>query len=564
MKLSKLYCNKNNFKEILFNEGVNIIIGRIENPENKDLNVHNLGKSLIVKIIDFVLLKTKSFLMDNLEIFNGYSFFLELKLNNGKYLTIKRTVGETKISFKEHDTRNQNFVDETNWDYSDYTITSSKKNAKDLLQQYLSFDILKENNYRNLLTYFLRGQSDYDDPFKLSKFRGQDITWKPTLFEMLGYSGDNLYKKYKIDIEIEDIDKEIKFIERLNNVRVDDLDTYKTQLETLENLLKIDEENVKTFNFFLSDNQISKELVEEIENNIAQLNLIRYDLQSDIKNAKLALEQIQTYNYENLYDLYKEAQIIFTSQLKKSYEDLLVFNNKITNERKTKLGELIAKKNEQLADVDYNLLELNNKRMEALSVLTVDDEFDKFTQKQREIIKIKDKIEIFKTKICAIDSIKEKESIKIKLINDRNVLIENIEKNIIEGSILSKKIKQTFSNYVNRLISLNGILSIKPLQTGNIEFIYGVMNSQGDITKESEGHTYRKALCSCLDLALISEYSNKSFFRFVFHDGSVDGDDGRIAIKYLELIKELSTTKNLQCIINCENMPLLTVYHRRY
>lgn len=549
MKLSKLYCNKKNFKEILFNDGVNIIIGRIENPENKDLNVHNLGKSLIVKIIDFVLLKSNSFLLDNIEIFNGYSFFLELKLNNGKYLTIKRTVGDTKISFKEHDQNNQNFIDETSWDHSDYTISSTKKNAKDLLQKYLNFDILKENNYRNFLTYFLRGQSDYEDPFKLSKFKGKDILWKPALFEMLGYSGNNLDKKYKIDIEIEDIEKEIKFIEKVHGVSVDDLDIYKTQLETLENSIENSEENIKSFDFFLSDNHISKELVDDIENDISRLNLVRYDLQSDIKNIKSALDHIQTYNYEDLYELYQETKIVFGDQIKKSYEELLAFNNKITSERKIKLNELLNKKNDNLIEIDKNLHQLNHRRIEMLSMLAVNKEFDKFTQKQREIIKIKDKIEALKTKIDAIDKIREKDNCKLKLINERISLIEKIEKNIEKGTTFSKKIKQTFSNYVNKLISLNGILSIKPLQTGNIEFICGVMNSQGDITKESDGHTYRKALCSCLDLALITEYADKSFFRFVFHDGSVDGDDGRIAIKYLELIKELSLSKNLQCII---------------
>ena len=89
MKLSKLYCNKQNFKSIKFNDGVNIIIGRIENPQNKDLNVHNLGKSLIVKIIDFVLLKSKSFLNDNINIFEGYSFFFGNKIKLWKIFNNK-------------------------------------------------------------------------------------------------------------------------------------------------------------------------------------------------------------------------------------------------------------------------------------------------------------------------------------------------------------------------------------------------------------------------------------------------------------------------------------------
>ncbi len=549
MKLSKLYCNKQNFKEIIFNDGVNIIIGRIENPENKDLNVHNLGKSLIVNIIDFVLLKSKSFLIDNINIFKGYSFLLELKLNSGKFLTIKRTVGDPKICFKEHSQKNMDFRNETNWDYDDYTITSKKKNAKDLLQKFLGFNILTKNNYRSILTYFLRGQGDYDDPFKLSKFKGSDKNWKPILFEMLGYSGENLEKKYNIDEQIENIDNEINYIKKSNNVNIDDLDKYKTQLETLENEIQNYEEKVKNFDYFIIEQNISKDLVEEIEERISKLNITRYDLLVDIKNIKESIKNITYYDYDDLYKFYNEIHIFFSEQIKQSYDQLVKFNNTITLERKLKLDELLTKKNEMISNVDIELEKLNKQRVEMLGSLSEKDEFNKYTQKQREIIKINDTIEILKTKIAAIEDLKLREEIKNKLITERESLIKRIKENIEKGTEISKTIKKMFGEYVNRLIDLNGILSIKTLETGNIEFKYDVMDSSGTITQESKGYTYRKALCSCLDLSLITTYSDKSFFRFVFHDGSVDGDDGRIAIKYLELIKELTRTKNLQCII---------------
>lgn len=549
MKLSKLYCNKQNFKSIKFNDGVNIIIGRIENPQNKDLNVHNLGKSLIVKIIDFVLLKSKSFLNDNINIFEGYSFFLEIKLNSGKYLTIKRTVGENKILFKEHSLGNQNFINEINWDYSDYTISSKKKNAKTLLQNYLDFNIFQNNNYRNILTYFLRDQNDYKDPFKLSKFKGSDSNWKPILFEMLGYSGDLLENKYSLDKDIENIDLEIKHLQKNEQFQIDDLDKYQTQLETLENEITQYNRLLKKFDYFLIEQNISDELVNQIEERIAALNIERYELQSDIKNINESLDDIQIYNYDELYNLYNEIKIYFPNQLKKSYDDLIDFNNKITAERKLKLSQLLKDKDNSIAIIDKELLQLNSQRSEMLKSLSESNEFDKYTQKQKEILKIQGTIEKLKNKIDIINKIKEKEIEKNTLIGNRELIINKIQENISEGTIVSKEIKKLFGEYVNKLTSLKGILSIKPLQTGNIEFDYAVMNSQGEITQESEGHTYRKALCSCLDLALITEYSDKSFFRFVFHDGCVDGDDGRIAIKYLELIKDLSKTKNLQCIV---------------
>ena len=56
MKLSKLYTNKDSFKTIDFNDGVNIIIGRIDFPKEKISNAHNLGKTIIVRLVDYLLL----------------------------------------------------------------------------------------------------------------------------------------------------------------------------------------------------------------------------------------------------------------------------------------------------------------------------------------------------------------------------------------------------------------------------------------------------------------------------------------------------------------------------
>ena len=58
MKISRIYSNKN-FKNITFNlTGLNIISGKIFNPKNMESDSHNLGKSILVDVIDFILLKS--------------------------------------------------------------------------------------------------------------------------------------------------------------------------------------------------------------------------------------------------------------------------------------------------------------------------------------------------------------------------------------------------------------------------------------------------------------------------------------------------------------------------
>ena len=58
MKLSKLYSNKENFKNISFNlNGLNVIYADVQTELKDKKNSHDLGKTKVAELIDFLLLK---------------------------------------------------------------------------------------------------------------------------------------------------------------------------------------------------------------------------------------------------------------------------------------------------------------------------------------------------------------------------------------------------------------------------------------------------------------------------------------------------------------------------
>src|SRR5690554_2485287 len=117
MKLSKIYSNKN-FKNIEFNEQFNAIIAFIESDKKED--THNLGKTSLIRIIDFLLLSSYNKKTDKLfgnNLFIGQDFYAELKLNSGKYLIIKRSINTaTKIFFKLNNSKQNGFKFDIVWD----------------------------------------------------------------------------------------------------------------------------------------------------------------------------------------------------------------------------------------------------------------------------------------------------------------------------------------------------------------------------------------------------------------------------------------------------------------
>ena len=558
MKLSSLYSNKRNFKRIDFNDGVNIIIGRINNPEIKNTYTHNLGKSLIVKLVDFLLLKeniNKDFFLKKNSLFKDYVFFLELKLNNGQFVTIKRSVEKsTVVSIKIHSECRQNFTELIEWDYKDISVGETKNGPKaiSIIQNLLEFDVLNNEQYRKYITYFMREQGDYNNPFLLGKYsKGRDSEWKPMLFELLGYDGELLREAFDITDSIEKLEKEIKEIEMFSHVKDGDIDTQQNIKKLCEDRVKELELNAKSFDFYLNDLNISKELIEDIEKKVSILNNKLYKVKSEIARISEELNVNVAYDYNAVFELYQEVQLIFPEKLKKNFEDLIEFNKKITTERYAKLNELQIKREEEAVALDSELRELNLQRVEALKKLQEVETFQKYNDAQSNINIWRKRVFEAEQKIEAIQDLREKEKTlayeKIKY----NTLRANIANLIEQTTEKATEIRNLFTKYVKRVINQDATLSLEMPQkkeSCSIKFKITTLGIDGKETQAGDGYTYRKEICACMDLAILKSYCDRSFCRFVIHDGCVDSEDHRCAIGYLELIKELAEN-GLQCIV---------------
>lgn len=549
MILSRLYANKSSFKKVDFNEGVNIIIGRIDNPENKVSNVHNLGKTLILRLIDYMLLKdTATGDYFDGQVFEEYVFFLEIKLNSGKYATIRRKPNSKLVSIKTHASGKQYLIEEMDWDYENYTVTG-KKNAREVLQSLLSFNILSDIKYRDSLTYFLRGQEDYNDPFLLSKFlKSKDKKWKPMLFELLGYNGKLLAETFDINEKITELQEDIDRLEKQFNVKENEIDTLRGIKNVIEGNIDQLTKKTESFDFYLREADISDQLIKNIEKEIALLNEQKYQLKHDIEVINESLNDDRAYDYSEVYELYNEMKILFPQALKKSLDELNEFNRKITNDRRLRLEEINDEKNNELSRIEDKLIDLNKSRIDALSKLKEMETFQKFKEAQKDIISLTSKLESVNKSIEAIYSIKEKINAIAELRKRLDEVKREIQYEIDNGTNRGKQIKKDFSEFIKYIVGADAVLSFAPLKTGNINFRFDFLNSYGEPTKENKGHTYMKEICACMDLSIINSYIQDSYYRFTFHDGCLDGDDPKFAISYLELINRLSQN-GMQCII---------------
>ena len=551
MKLHKLYCNDSRFHNITFNDGLNVVLGHVTHHYDMDKDSHNLGKSTLIDILDFMLLKEidKNFFIKRYpEKFTNHIFYLEVLLNSDKFLTIRRSVSAiTKISFKESEASEVCGLT-TVWDETDLGL----KAAKDYIKDKLEFDVLTNWGYRNTVSFFLRTQKDYVNVFQLGKFMtSKHKTWKPVVFELLGYDSSDLTKKYELNDKQDELKSEIKAIKEGKFISADDYDKVKSALD-LRNTERIEmQKKIDSFSFYSEERNINKELVDETERKISELNTKEYALSYDLEKMKSSIKNIPTFDICQLKKLYEEVEIIMPDNLTRNYQELLDFNIKVTQERNRYLREQIKSVETQLDSVRNHLKELDDKRNTQLAVLRDKDTFRKFKTYEKKLASLEGEISRLDIQLKSIDSMSSLDE-KIEEVNKQiNLISKNIKSEVTKSGELPTQIKIIFNDIFSSIFGVSALLYVKTNLSGNVDFKAEVApDEDSEATAEGLGNSYNKMLCVAFDLAILSAYSNKSFFRFVYHDGVFEGLDNRKKELFIETIRKYTEKYNIQYIFS--------------
>lgn len=551
MKFCKIYSNNDKqFHNIEFNEeGLNVVLAEITDKSRTEKDTHGLGKTLLVSVIDFLLLKNinnKSKFRLTKGGFEGQVFFAELHLNSGEYLIIQRGVDNpTKISFKVSEYKLNGFQTQLDWDEENLALGKAEKK----LNKYLEFDVLPKWSYRKAVTYFLRTQNDFRDVFKLDKFKGKDREWKPVMFDMLGFNGAVVLEKYVLEDEKKDFINKLETLKQEADINIEERDKVEGLLDIKTDDKKSIEENIDKFNFYEKDKAINKELVEDIDSRVQTLNTKRYALSIEIKKIESSLSVKQdSININKLKALYEDVQIYFPDKLVHDYEMLLEFNKSITEERNNVLKEYLIKIKKEFDVLDKELKEYEAQKEGILSYLTEKDSYSKFKEMQKQLAKMEADIIRLKDKLDAIDrtsifarGIETKEKDITDKVKEIKVLISEQK---------HSEIRKIFNSIIKEVLNTNALISLKQNKEGNVEFEANIQHPIDlTITAEDYGMTYRKLLCMAFDLSILIYYTNSSFYRFVYHDGALEALDDRKKIKFLNFIRRICSEYKLQYIL---------------
>jgi uncharacterized protein YydD (DUF2326 family) len=394
MQISRLYSNLPDvFSPIDFNSGdrasrLNVIYGEVRHPSDQKRDSHNLGKTTLLHLIDFLLLKGTwpgQFLVKNKGQFKGFTFFIELALNSGDYATIRRGVADpNRIAMTRHSEASVDFVNaaEDAWDHADI----SREDAVRLLDGWLDLKMLKPYDYRMAITYFLRAQGDYSDELQLQKFSaGKDKDWKPFVAHLFGFNETRVLRKYELDDSITRLRSQLAERQAEVQFKEDQLSELTARLSVLQQQVGDSERALDAFEFDDEERRIIRDLAQTIEVEVSEVNDRVYNVRYDINQINEALSHKDKFDLKEVEQVFTETGLHFPGQLKRSYEDLVGFNRQVTQERNAALRA----RQKMLLDEEVSLLNrkavLDREREQKLYILRDTDTLEKFKALQNSL-----------------------------------------------------------------------------------------------------------------------------------------------------------------------------------
>lgn len=410
-KLIKLYSNKESFHTIEFKDGLNIVIGETESFEDKQHNkrtLNGVGKSLIIKIIDFCLGSDNQKRWQ--EPLKGWVFCLDYTLNNVKY-SIKRCVDNQDIIY----------LDDKKMSVNDFRIEMKKQ-----------LDIDSGFTYRQCISRYLRkGKNAYSNYLTTISKEKECDTLKILIYLLgLDYSMCNEKIKLKKNYdEVKNLLNKIKTDTDFRNMLVgENIDTT-AELERIDNEILHLEEELDNYKFAEALDDI-KNKADSISLELNELNNKKYVIKNNIRFINESLKQEISSDFQSIKEMYEEIGLLWPDSLVKTIEEVNKFHSDLLTQRKISLNKDLDYQKNELKRIDCLIQNINCDFNDQLKFLDKNNAMDKYA-----II------------IKKIEQLKERKN----RVNQVATIEKNIEenKNKIEKEFKYEKFKA--GNYLNQI-----------------------------------------------------------------------------------------------------------------
>ena len=546
MRINKVYSNHETFKKVVFDAPFNSVVAETSNDSTDKDSRNGLGKTLLVKIINFCL---GSNMPDDLkaEELKDWSFTIEVELND--------TVFEFTRSTSEQGTiKVAGAIDELDLlpnseGTNEYTLETFKAALGKAIFK-LDPKVLKGKtsspSYRALMSYFIRSDATaFNDPFV---YFARQKAWSKQVHNsyLLGLDWQLATKMNQRKAKLDALETANKaFEDGAMNDFGGTLGELESEQITLQAKLDEMQKKLRTFKVHEQYYDIQKDadsITKEIHSLLNTINIntqIIEKYSKDLKNEDVNGLDVDT--------LYKSAGVILPPEILRHLEEVQLFHETITKDRKDYLKSEISKLNREITGNKERVSTLTERKSELMQVLSSYGALDEHSLLQNEVNIQKGKVEDVRSRI---ERLTEVEDLISKLRVELEDMARSLRKDYSERLPSLALAIQLFNENSEALYAQPGRLSINTTKSG-----YGF---KVDIKRsKSDGVGSMKVFCYDLMLAEIWATVKKQPLPLIHDSKLFDGVDERQIAKALELAYKKSKESGFQyiCTMNSDQIP---------
>ena len=511
IRINRLYSTNNFFDEIIFHDGVNLILGeKYDNNTIKGRKTNGVGKSMSIEFLDFC------FLIDYNK--SRISKIPKEVFNMEEYVMLDLDIGNETFTIK----RNRKDADKPIIIRNGKAVSFEKiQDAREYLTGFIFSKLNGEQvpSFRNLLSILMRDEkSEFTDIIKchdLTKRIPDDLSVH--LF-LLGISLESYRNSLDIIKKIETTSKIIsenkKEITQGGKKKLSDV---KAELNALEDELQKMEEAIDSFKTNETFDSMETEIV-ELESLLDQLRKRQKALRHDYEKIKKMPkpEQIDESEIELVYNQFKND---LGNSVVKSLKEVVGFKNKIEEFQRTLINKKARELESQLRNISEQIRILDDQYSEKLRII----------DKEGILKNLKSSLKIYESKKDALSHTK--------------YLFDEYEKNDKKRKVLRLqktqeilKIDEQIENNDEIMRSfINTILEIHESIMGNKECSFDIHtadNGKGKTPVELNlriyddgSHSVDRTKVFIYDMALLfNRYTRQRHPLFLVHDNIFDVD----------------------------------------
>ena len=361
IRLNRLYSENNIFEEIIFHDGVNIILGeKYDDRSVKGRKTNGVGKSMSIEFLDFCFL-------------NDYEKSRIVKIPKEVFpveenVILDLDIGQETVTIK----RNRKQADKPILIREGKTVSFDKiQDARDYLTGIIFSKLngKKVPSFRNLFSILMRDErSEFTDIIKchdLTKKIPDDLS---AHLYLLGFSLEAYKSTIETIREIEAVStvltKEKKELTQDGKKKISDV---RAELNALEDELQKLEDAIESFKTNESFNAMEADLI-ELEDLLDQLRkrqkALRYDYEKIRKMPKP--EQIDDREIELVYNQFKND---LGNAIVKSLNEVVGFKNKIEEFQRMLVNQKAKELESQLKNIAEQIRILDDEYSEKLKVI---------------------------------------------------------------------------------------------------------------------------------------------------------------------------------------------------